>query len=35
MPQKVIQFLSPIIFVSVPGFVLALVFMEVALRVFE
>ncbi len=34
MPKRVIQFLSRIIFVSVPGFVLALVFMEVALRVF-
>ncbi len=34
MPKKVLQFLSRIIFVSVPGFVLALVFIEVALRVF-
>ncbi len=34
MSKKIIQSLSRIIFVSVPGFVLALVFMEVALRVF-
>src|SRR5260370_17321144 len=34
MPKKVLQFLARIIFVSVPGFVLALVFIEVALRVF-
>ena len=34
MPKKVIQFLSRIIFLSVPGFVLALVFMEAALRAF-
>jgi GDSL-like lipase/acylhydrolase family protein len=34
MPKKIIQFLSRVIFVSVPGFVLAIVFMEVVFRIF-